>query len=381
MLDEEKADAVWLERRNESRLPSRRALRNEALEDRDKKNEERRLIRALNLDNPGYIKNEMKTPSQQVQANERISAMRKKLNDLQSQERDDWKERMANTHLKNKARWNKERSMKSTELQQEELDYWKAQLLEEEMRQDLTEAFQRLDKINATLDASLDTANEASLVTRLEKVEKEVSELYETTKDDRPTESSSSSWKEFAEERNLTRTQLRKSMRKHGECTDVNKQPTEKSFSPDLVTKIWMSEDEIMQRQMKQRGQKPCEKCLKPISVIDETGDKIGFCEDCNKEEKKRYHKKMMKSHLTQPTCYVLTAAGTKRTNQYSVLVVGIGLETFETNSPQPVKEYLECMSEHDRGKKGLLCTAQGGFRNRELKELVEQSIEKDYPT
>ena len=99
--------------------------------------------------------------------------MRKKLNDLQSEERDGWKTRMADIELKNKARWIKEKTMGQPEtLKDHKQMFEEAVCIDEKIRQDLTKAFQRLDKINATLDASLDTANDAALEARLEKVER-----------------------------------------------------------------------------------------------------------------------------------------------------------------------------------------------------------------
>ena len=107
-------------------------------------------------DNPGYFKDEMKSPYQRRKDNERISTMRKKLNDLQAEERDGWKTRMANIELKNKARWNKEKATGQPEtLQDHKQMFEEAVCIDEKIRKDLTKAFQRLEKIDATLDASL----------------------------------------------------------------------------------------------------------------------------------------------------------------------------------------------------------------------------------
>ena len=76
-----------------------------------------------------------------------------------------------------------------------------------------------------------------------------------------------------------------------------------------------------------------------------------------------------------KPTCYAVRHRSAKEirdAEDAKVLVVSIGLETFEQRTPKLVKEHLKSI---DRNKRGILCNDKGGFRDRELKDRIEESL------
>ena len=79
------------------------------------------------------------------------------------------------------------------------------------------------------------------------------------------------------------------------------------------------------------------------------------------------------------PTCYMITLRSDKETRsaeEAKVVVVSIGLETFEQEKPKLTREYFKDIDRHNRG---ILCTEKGGIRDNELRRRIEIGLQRNY--